>query len=265
MASVRSNIFLKRENRPRASARGQGSFHPQNHGTSQGFRRRRRKHDCRHVLMNRRRRHSSLACTFCPVNRVFVDKWLPGLPRASVRRSLSGKKAVSHVCRTLRHRPGCVHQVQVLVYRGLPVSRHLHQERPCEKACGVGATHPDKYGRAEIDQNKCVACGMRLVSCPLRGNRGQESDFPDDQGNPERHARLRHRRLLRLPPASSGKTSHRRESVPRSKHFGFTDVAEVAVGADLCTIEEAKDFLREVPDTNCASWHKLLPCLGHDG
>ena len=32
------------------------------------------------------------------------------------------------------------------------------------------------------------------------------------------------------------------------KALGFTDVAEVAVGADLCTIEEAHDFMDEVPE-----------------
>ena len=35
---------------------------------------------------------------------------------------------------------------------------------------------------------------------------------------------------------------------PAMKLLGFDNVAEVAVGADLCTIEEAKDFLREVPE-----------------
>lgn len=35
--------------------------------------------------------------------------------------------------------------------------------------------------------------------------------------------------------------------------LGFTDVREVAIGADLCTVEEAKDFLEEVPE-NCRSW-----------
>ena len=45
------------------------------------------------------------------------------------------------------------------------------------------------------------------------------------------------------------------------KRLGFADVAEVAVGADLCTIQEALDFLDEVPDkipfmgtSCCPSW-----------
>ena len=29
--------------------------------------------------------------------------------------------------------------------------------------------------------------------------------------------------------------------------LGFYDVVEVAIGADLCTVEEARDFLEEVP------------------
>ena len=31
------------------------------------------------------------------------------------------------------------------------------------------------------------------------------------------------------------------------KNLGFSEVVDVAIGADLCTIEEAKDFLEEVP------------------
>ena len=45
------------------------------------------------------------------------------------------------------------------------------------------------------------------------------------------------------------------------KALGFTDVVEVAVGADLCTVEEAKDFMEEVPEKQpfmatscCPAW-----------
>ena len=43
----------------------------------------------------------------------------------------------------------------------------IRQERPCVKACEVGAIGMDSQGRAEIDQEKCVSCGMCLVSCPF--------------------------------------------------------------------------------------------------
>ena len=56
------------------------------------------------------------------------------------------------------------------------------------------------------------------------------------------------------------------------RQLGFIDTLEVAVGADLCTIEEAKDFMREVPEYQpfmatscCPSWSvmakKLFPEL----
>ena len=54
------------------------------------------------------------------------------------------------------------------------------------------------------------------------------------------------------------------------RRLGFADVAEVAIGADLCTIDEAKDFMEEVPakipfmgTSCCPAWSvmakKLFP------
>ena len=48
-----------------------------------------------------------------------------------------------------------------------PFNAIVKQERPCEKACGINAIHKDEYGHAEIDQEKCVSCGMCLNSCPF--------------------------------------------------------------------------------------------------
>lgn len=43
--------------------------------------------------------------------------------------------------------------------------------------------------------------------------------------------------------------------------LGFADVVEVAIGADLCTIEEAEDFMKKVPEQQpfmatscCPAW-----------
>ena len=39
--------------------------------------------------------------------------------------------------------------------------------RPCEQACGVKAIGSDEQGRASILEDKCVSCGMCMVSCPF--------------------------------------------------------------------------------------------------
>ena len=50
--------------------------------------------------------------------------------------------------------------------------------------------------------------------------------------------------------------------------LGFEEVIEVAVGADLCTIEEAHDFMEEVPDklpfmgtSCCPAWSEMAKML----
>ena len=50
--------------------------------------------------------------------------------------------------------------------------------------------------------------------------------------------------------------------------LGFADVVEVAIGADLCTVEEAHDFLEKVPDklpfmgtSCCPAWSMMAKKL----
>lgn len=66
-----------------------------------------------------------------------------------------------------------------------------------------------------------------------------------------------------LPPAIAGQFKGLPSNKIRNafKALGFTDVVEVAVGADLCTVEEAKDFMEEVPEKQpfmatscCPAW-----------
>ena len=49
------------------------------------------------------------------------------------------------------------------------------------------------------------------------------------------------------------------------KLLGFDDVVEVAIGADLCTIEEAKDFMREVPEQQPFMATSCCPAWTRDG
>ena len=48
-----------------------------------------------------------------------------------------------------------------------PYGAILRIERPCAEACGMDAIGSDELGRAKIDYDKCVSCGMCLVNCPF--------------------------------------------------------------------------------------------------
>ena len=206
------------------------------------------------------------ACNSCPENRVFVTNGCQGCLEHPCR-EICPKHAISIIDGlSVIDQSKCVkcgRCVDVCAYHAI-----IHQQRPCEKACGVGAIHSDQYGRAEIDQSKCVACGMCLVNCPFAAivDKGQiyqtikaiQSDTPV---------------YAIVAPAIAGQFGPKlTDEKMRSafKALGFKNVAEVAVGADLCTIEEAKDFLREVPDeipfmgtSCCPAWtlmcNKLFP------
>ena len=184
------------------------------------------------------------ACHACPEKRVYVTDGCQGCLEHPCK-EVCPKDAISIIHGKSQIDPEkcikCGKCMDACSYNAI-----IKQERPCAKACGMGAIHSDEYGRAEIDQDKCVSCGMCLVNCPFSAivDKGQiyqtikaiQSDTPV---------------YAILAPAIAGQFGpEMTESKIRSgfKALGFTDVAEVAVGADLCTIEEAHDFMEEVPE-----------------
>ncbi len=147
-----------------------------------------------------------------------------------------------------------------------PYNAIIYMERPCAAACGMDAIDKDDQGRAVINQNRCVACGQCLVSCPFGAivDKGQifqviRSIMQGDQV------------VAIVAPAfigQFGKSSTPEKFTTAMKMLGFDRVVEVAVGADMCTIEEAKDFLEKVPQEQdfmatscCPAWHAMVEKL----
>ena len=139
-------------------------------------------------------------------------------------------------------------------------------ERPCQAACGMDAIVSDEHGRAKIDQDKCVACGQCLVSCPFGAIVDKGQIFQVIQSI------LKGDRVIAIvAPAFIGQFSGKvspGKFVTAMKQLGFDRVMEVAIGADLCTIEEAKDFLEKVPEKQdymatscCPAWHSMIEKL----
>ena len=47
--------------------------------------------------------------------------------------------------------------------------------------------------------------------------------------------------------------------------LGFADTVEVAIGADMCTVEEAHDFLEKVPEKQPFMATSCCPAWSDDG
>lgn len=139
-------------------------------------------------------------------------------------------------------------------------------ERPCAKACGMDAISSDEHGKAVIDYDKCVSCGMCLVNCPFGAivDKGQIFQLI--------HAMKTGKKVIALiAPSFYGQFGNKATPEKLTKamqKLGFDKVVEVAIGADLCAIEEAKDFIREVPEHQpfmatscCPSWSAMAKKL----
>ena len=143
-----------------------------------------------------------------------------------------------------------------------PYGAIVKQERPCAKACGMNAISSDEYGRAEIDQEKCVSCGMCLANCPFGAIADKAQIFQVIQA-----IKSDVPVYAAIAPAVAGQFGPKLTPEKIRSAFqalGFTDVIEVAIGADLCTIQEAKDFVEEVPDnlpfmatSCCPAWSMM--------
>ena len=205
------------------------------------------------------------ACNRCPEKRVYVtDACQNCLEHPCVevcpKQAVSIKDGRSHIDESKCIKCGmCLNACE---YHAI-----VKQERPCAKVCGMNAIHSDELGRATIDPEKCVSCGMCLVNCPFGAiiDKSQiyqtitaiKSDTPV---------------YAAIAPAFAGQFGNVSSGQIRTafKELGFEDVVEVAIGADLCTIEEALDFMKEVPESQpfmatscCPAWSvmakKLFP------
>ena len=125
-----------------------------------------------------------------------------------------------------------------------PYDAIAKKERPCAKACGVNAITSDKFGRAYIDNDKCVSCGMCMVSCPFGAVSDKSQIFQlaralKEGGNI----------IAEIAPAFVGQFGS--NITPRNikaalQELGFSEVYEVALGADIGAIAEAHHYVEKV-------------------
>lgn len=204
------------------------------------------------------------ACNSCPEKIVKVSHFCQGClahpcQQVCPKKAISFRGNMSHIDQSLCIKCG-------MCIQACPYNAIVKTERPCAMACGMNAIHSDELGRADIDYSKCVSCGMCLVSCPFGAisDKGQIFQLIQSIKRGDRVYALIAPAFVNQFPALND-TSKLRAAM---QQLGFEDVVEVAIGADLCTVDEAKDFLEEVPSKKrfmatscCPSWSMMAKTL----
>lgn len=144
-----------------------------------------------------------------------------------------------------------------------PYDAIAHKERPCERACGVKAITSDELGRAKIMDDKCVSCGQCMVSCPFGAISDKSQIFQ------LAHAMREGDQIIAIvAPAYIGQFGDKvtpRKFKAALLAVGFSNVYEVALGADIGAISEAHHYAHEVATGNlpflltscCPSWSMM--------
>ena len=201
------------------------------------------------------------ACHACPTNQYKVSNYCQNCLAASCQQ-VCPKGAISfRNNRSYIDLEKCIRCGKC--EKACPYNAIVHLERPCAAACGMDAIGSDDHGRAVINQDKCVACGQCLVSCPFGAIVDKGQIFQVIQSI------LKGDKVIAIvAPAfigQFGKHSTPGKFIAAMKELGFERTVEVAIGADMCTIEEAKDFLEKVPNEQkymatscCPAWHSMI-------
>ena len=200
------------------------------------------------------------ACHACPTKQYRVTELCQGCLASSCQR-VCPKGAVKFVNGKSRiDQKLCIKCGKCA--RSCPYNAITYLERPCQAACGMDAIGVDEYGKACIDYDRCVSCGQCLVSCPFGAIVDKSQIYQVIR------SMLEGNEVVAIVAPSFVGQFGRDVTVPKfltaMKQLGFADVVEVAAGADICTIEEAHDFLEKVPNEQrfmatscCPSWRMM--------
>lgn len=132
---------------------------------------------------------------------------------------------------------------------------------PCENACPVGAIAKDEDGITRIDNDKCIACGKCVSACPF-GAVHKKSHIIDIIKNIKAGKKV----IAMLAPSIMGQLPCTPAQLKQAiLDIGFSDVVEVALGADITTKNEAAEFKERMEDGQnfmttscCAAYNELV-------
>ena len=140
-----------------------------------------------------------------------------------------------------------------------PYHAIIRNPLPCEDACPVGAIGKGEDGRVRIDFKNCIYCGKCFRACPFSAimERSQLANILTamKSGRPV---------VAMVAPSVSDQFPGTIEQLFTGlRKAGFTEILEVALGAEMTTEHEAEEFYERMERGNRpADDQQLLPGLG---
>ena len=115
--------------------------------------------------------------------------------------------------------------------------------RPCQAACKVNAISINSDQSAKINDEKCIACGACAYRCPF-GAIVDKSYILDVVELIKEAKRNGTKLYAMIAPAIASQFGYAKlgQVVAAIKALGFTDVKEVALGADMVALKEAAEL-----------------------
>lgn len=132
---------------------------------------------------------------------------------------------------------------------------------PCENACPVGAIAKDDNGLARIDFEKCISCGRCIAACPF-GAVHEKSQLIDILKAIKTGKKV----IALIAPSIAGQFPGNIYQLKNAtKKLGFSEVYEVAQGADITAKNEGKEFIERMEEGHkfmttscCAGYNQLI-------
>lgn len=199
------------------------------------------------------------ACKGCVPSRVYVTDLCQGCVArpcmsACSFGAISMKDGKSHIdgekCKN------CTKCIQVCPYSAI-----VKLKVPCEDACPVNAITKNEYGHAEIDFDKCISCGACVGACPFAAVHEKSQVF-----DILKHIKEGKKVVAMLAPAVVGQLPVSINKIAQGLiEAGFSEVFEVAQGADTTARTEAEDFKERMERGDefmttscCAAYNELV-------
>ena len=141
-----------------------------------------------------------------------------------------------------------------------PYTAIVSRKRPCQNACKVKAIST-KEKSSVIDEKKCTECGACVYACPF-GAIMDKSFILDAINVLKESAEQKYNVYAIVAPAifSQFKYAKAGQIISGIKALGFTNVLEVALGADMVALEESKELAEKgfLTSSCCPAFVKFI-------